>query len=127
MTTQRAPIVTGTCLQFAAQAEIFVANANPCEDRPVFAPGSNVASATQHDYDAIFGTSSCSGKPDWLLLLYVSGADKKAIGQARKWFLSQPECANAQPFECDEYTYFTSAEGGPPASPAALTTKGPPG
>ncbi len=117
ITTQRVPVLSRNCLQFVARAGIFVANANPCEDRPVFSPGSNVPSATQHDYDAIFGTSGSSGTPGWLQLHYVSGADKNTLGQNRKWFLSQPECANAQPFECDEYPYFTSAEGGPPADP----------
>lgn len=92
-----------------------------CKVMPIFAPGADVRSAAEHDYDAIVGWGSTSGNPDWIQLSYMSVPEKQlATGLRRDWYQTDPRCAPYYPtgpyIACDEYPYFTSAEGGTAAS-----------
>ncbi|MEO6116794.1 MAG: NucA/NucB deoxyribonuclease domain-containing protein, partial [Pseudolysinimonas sp.] len=93
-----------------------------CLHGRIYAPGSDVKDARDHDLDAILG-----GQPS--VLHYVSGTDKAAgidgvvAGVPAGWYnrVLYQECGGSANFgdpgtECDEYPYYTSAEGGPGAS-----------
>lgn len=94
------------------------AGAHPCLKFAIFLPGSEVESATQHDYDAIFVAHSPDGGPahrEWLMLNYVPAATKVGQGFSRDWYNRVTvDCGVATPTapSCDEYPYFASAQGG---------------
>jgi hypothetical protein len=125
-THQQARIAAEMCVQ-TAQFGIATGSLSPsingkypCSGLPIFMPGGENPATTQHDYNAIFGTSQGVGNPEWVLLNYVSSADRTASGLSRGWAQSQPACAGqtggATGLDCDEYPYFSSAQSGPGAS-----------
>jgi hypothetical protein len=87
-----------------------------CEDLAIYSPGQDVPEAEQHDFDAIG-----AGQPS--VLHYMNSTDKTARGTSSGWYSavaynncglgSTPAAPNT---ECDEYPYYSSAEGGPGAS-----------
>lgn len=105
------------------------AAADPCT-LAIFVPGYDVAQPpdtpgapqgpADHDLSAI------ASNPNWLQLHYVSQANKGANGLKRDWYKNpkyqtQPTvCTDTTGgvtgLECDEYPFYTSAEGGPGAS-----------
>jgi hypothetical protein len=80
---------------------------------PVFAPGSDVEEATQHDFDVL------NASPSTVELSYLSRTEKEATGVARGWYdlaADQQFCGpSPRPTgkECDEHPFYSSDKGGP--------------
>ncbi len=68
--------------------------------------------AAEHDAEAI------ERRADWVMLNYVSAAERHNAGVPRGWYGGDPRCAKdeSDPRACDEYPYYASAQGGPGAS-----------
>jgi hypothetical protein len=87
-----------------------------CENLAIYSPGQDVPAAEQHDFDAI-------GAGQSPVLHYMNATDKAARGTSSGWYTavqynncglgSTPAAPNT---ECDEYPFFSTAEGGPGAS-----------
>jgi len=78
-----------------------------CIDRPIFAPGSDVATATQHDAEAL------AGNPEWFLLHYQSEVENASVGKTRPLYSLETNCSAGRVIgvtECDEYPWFATAE-----------------
>jgi hypothetical protein len=75
-----------------------------CLDQAIFASGSDVAEATQHDIEAL------AVNPGWVKLNYELGSTKPGAG-----WQSCPDKLPGQ--ECDEYPFFATEQGGPLARP----------
>jgi hypothetical protein len=95
---------------------------DPCAELPIFFPGSNpslpgqVAPTTQHDWDAITGSSGVDhSSPYWIQLNYVGQDDRIASGLKRQWYSipNPPLCQAPQGQDCDEFPFFSSAQSGP--------------
>lgn len=87
-----------------------------CKTMPIFSPGVDIKEATQHDYDAIMGTQAQVGRTDWVQLDYLNSSETDLT--QRSWYETDSRCG---PYPsgsqaCDEYPYWTSAQGGPGAS-----------
>jgi hypothetical protein len=81
-----------------------------CLNLPIFATGSDVPEATQHDRDAIAGDQ---GHPAWVQLNYEPSG-----GKDTHWKDSKDACQPSEAPEknCDEYPFLASMQGYP-ASP----------
>ena len=99
------------------QSPIVPLSKDKCESMPIFAPGLiDIKEASEHDADAI-----ASGQP--AVLHFVSSADKNSgpYSLPSSW-TTRVEYANCGPgkvpgeTQCDEYPYYSTAEGGPGAS-----------
>ena len=107
------------CIKHVASARIYSAGRHPCLTFPVFFPGSDVITAAQHDYDAMFTAHSPDGgapNPGWTLLNYRPAVEQP---ENHKWF-NQPgyDCgADTVGPSCDEYPFYASMQGGPTATP----------
>jgi hypothetical protein len=84
-----------------------------CESLPIFASGSDVPSATEHDLKAL------SAQPQWVKLNYESSAAKEERGEKRGWYEGLGGCAGTRPESnsCDEYPFFATQQGGEAATP----------
>jgi hypothetical protein len=82
-----------------------------CKHRPIFLSGSDVPSATLHDLKAI------ATKPSWVALNYENSAAKEERVE-RNWYTGLGGCSGAVPEgkSCDEYPFFATQQGGPPAA-----------
>jgi hypothetical protein len=96
-----------------------------CDSMPIFAPGSDVEEATQHDFDVIYAT------PRVQQLTAMTAAEKLSSGLPRSWVdrvvygdvcpQPRPVDADGNRLECDEYPYYSSDEGGPDSDGAILS------
>ncbi len=83
-----------------------------CQKEAMWFPGKDVAEVAEHDLDAI-----ALGQP--FELSAMTEAAKAATGVTRKWYkalrFSNGLCAGLAPTgkSCDEYPYYSTAEGGP--------------
>ncbi|RWZ64466.1 hypothetical protein ELQ92_06795 [Labedella populi] len=78
-----------------------------CSTMPIFATGSDVKQATDHDMAAL------KSHPTWLVLTYASNAEKLADGFTRSWWSSTHPCATGPVGNsCDEFPYFATDQGG---------------
>ncbi len=126
LTYQQARTAAQQCVAIAQRAiaakaiPALINNQFPCDALPIFLPGSDLPATTQHDFDAILGASGVPANPQWSRLNYVSSTDKVSSGTPRKWYASQPACqpqlGEPPGYQCDEYPFFASAQGGPGAS-----------
>jgi hypothetical protein len=84
----------------------------------IFAPGSDVLEAAEHDAEAI------EHRPDWVKWNYVSEAEQQAAGLLRGWYEGDSRCPkHGADRACDEYAYYASAQAGPGA-PLSLIDAG---
>lgn len=99
------------CLEDTAQAGDD--GASECKKQPIFASGSDVPSATEHDLKAL------ALEPGWVKLNYESVAAKKEKGEERGWYEGLGGCSGARPEgeQCDEYPFFATEQGGPGGKP----------
>ena len=73
-----------------------------CKTRPIFLPGSDYPTATNHRLAAI------ASWPAWVRL-------HRSFKPRTQWHVSQPECQNKAPGnQCDEYPEQRTREGGNP-------------
>ena len=99
----------------AAAGGSFVST-TPCLEYALLLPGADAGAAAVHDETAI------AGRPDWALLTYLSGRQKKDTVPNRRWYTAikyREWCKpapQARGVECDEYPYYTTVQGGPGAS-----------
>ena len=80
-----------------------------CAALPIFASGSDVAEATDHDLIAI------AKQPSWVRLNYLHHTEQSG---SRGWY--KPALCEPEPdrnLDCDEYPFWSSEQGGPNASP----------
>ncbi|HEV7163127.1 MAG TPA: hypothetical protein VGN25_07735, partial [Solirubrobacteraceae bacterium] len=105
------PIAEG-CLLLVDAAELD--GATDCTLLPIFASGSDVATATEHDLKAL------GRYPRWVVLNYESSASKEAK-ESRNWYKGLEGCAGTRPEgeSCDEYPFFATQQGGGKVSPPA--------
>jgi hypothetical protein len=86
-----------------------------CSTSPIYFAGTDTAAATDHDAAAI------QGYPAWLKLTYVSNAEKSAAGITRRIWKGYGNCQfQTSDQQCDEYPYFSTAQGYPTTTPTAL-------
>ncbi len=113
LTSEVAKRVAESCLKDTALAE---KAASECETLPIFASGSDVPSATEHDLKAI---APISGYPQWVKLNYESSATKEERGEKRAWYEGLGGCSGTklEGKSCDEYPFFASQQGGETATP----------
>jgi hypothetical protein len=106
LTEEDAEVVASRCLDEAKEAGF---DASDCEIEPIFAPGSDIPSATEHDLKAI------NSYAPWAQLNYESGAAKEEKGEKRGWYKGRGDCEGERPpgKSCDEYPYYATAQGGP--------------
>jgi hypothetical protein len=79
-----------------------------CSTTPIFATGSDVAEATQHDLEAI------TANPEWFQLTFMPQDQKLAAiaPETRSWHQKTSGCADKVIGQnCDEFPYFSSHEG----------------
>jgi hypothetical protein len=77
---------------------------DPCKTRPIFLPGSDFPTATNHRIAAI------ASWPAWVRL-------HRRFGERTNWYKSQPECQNIPAGnECDEFPENRTYEGGNPGA-----------
>jgi hypothetical protein len=98
------------CLSYVAEY-LSVGGPNRCETEMIFAPGRNVQDAAQHDLEAI------AGHPLWLELNYATSKTKRDQGNTRTWYQGGCGSYDTTVYQCDEYPYFASRQGGDLASP----------
>ena len=81
-----------------------------CSSQPIFASGSDVPTATDHDIEAL------ASRPHWLQLNYRHSSETPGN---REWMNSEPECQDRVPgvTACDEYPFWATMQGGPSAVP----------
>jgi hypothetical protein len=111
-------------VRWAIQSSVQIpsASGDACANLPIFFPGSNpnlpgqISPTTQHDWDAITGANGAdTSDPSWIQLNWVNQADRtKTPGYPLTWRSDDERC-DAMPTgdQCDEYPYFSSAQGGP--------------
>jgi beta-lactam-binding protein with PASTA domain len=106
LSEEDAEVVASKCLDEVEAAGI---DSSDCEIEPIFVPGSDVPSATEHDIKAIISY------PFWVQLNYESRKAKKEKGESREWYVGRGGCSGVAPEgeACDEYPYFASEQGGP--------------
>jgi len=83
-----------------------------CRDKPIFASGSDVPEATNHDLTALART------PTWVELNYRPRSDNPS---AEGWYSGDSRCASTGGTtgrSCDEYPFFSTQQGGGLASPS---------
>lgn len=99
-----------SCVWYVSAAPSFGSDpAQDCRTRPIFLSGSDVASATTHDIEALTGNAA------WAQLNYERGATKPGQG----WYSSLYPCVTPAPsgMSCDEYPFFASEQGGGASTP----------
>jgi RHS repeat-associated protein len=76
---------------------------------PIFIPGADTPQTTDHIIDAL------KSNPSWVRL---TRAAHPASTTSRNWYRGDPRCPvkPGDGLNCDEYPFFTTAEGGPGAS-----------
>jgi Mg-chelatase subunit ChlD len=109
--------IEGPALSVVRQLLPFV---HPCQELPVYAPGGDVRTATDHRVDAI------ASNPTRVLERYASQAERTARPFARNWYLGRPGCTAADrtaaearygvPVSCDEFPNWAMENAGPGAS-----------
>jgi hypothetical protein len=85
-----------------------------CKTIPIFAPGSNINQAAQHDLDAITGQST--GTPKSPLLHYAAEENQATTGWYRNVYPCIQGTYDTAVEECDEYPFASTEESGPGAS-----------
>jgi hypothetical protein len=113
LTTKEAEDVAEQCLQdtmLAGESESTASS--DCESLPIFASGSDVPAATEHDLKAL------ALHPAWAKLNYENGAEKEEK-ESRTWYKGVGGCSATPPAgeQCDEYPFWASQQGGPSAIP----------
>ena len=101
-------VVAPECRRRVVAAGIFRGSkgGHPCDDDPIYAPGTDAGQATQHRFDAI------TSVPLWVELHYENGTLKEQT-QQRDWYNSDPICSSKPDgTQCDEYPNWASEEGG---------------
>ena len=95
------------CLWATARAGL--PGMSQCRKLPIFASGSDVASATDHDIEAL------GVNPQWVKLNYERGVEKPG----RQWKDNKLGCLkeHSDGEQCDEYPLFATEQGGGLASP----------
>ena len=91
-------------------------NDDDCETLPIFGTGMESPEATQHDLDAI------TAFPAWMKLTFVRGDEKigtRGPSRTADICLSKPAG-----YHCDEFPYWTTAEGWPTAYPSLRVIPG---
>jgi len=106
LTQKQADTLARTCLWLVARAALNAAQ--KCGSLPIFASGSDVPEATQHDLEGLTQT------PSWIALNY-EGPNKPGAGWQTNLCNPPPDTLTQQ---CDEYPFFATLQGGPNASPA---------
>jgi len=104
LSQSEAEIVARKCHEYTAR--MGYDSHTECENTPIFASGSDVPEATNHDIEAL------AGQPRWVLLNYEYGTTKPGRG----W----QQCAESYDItveQCDEYPFFSTEQGGPLATP----------
>jgi len=106
------------CVKNVIAARLYFEGRHPCQTLPMFFPGSDVITAAQHDYDAIFVTHSPDdgpANPEWLRLNYLPSAAQTG---SRTWYQAATyNCGDPSLGACDEYPFYSSMQGGPNAVP----------
>jgi hypothetical protein len=94
-------VIARACLHLTGEAGI---SGNACRTRPIFIPGSDYPTATDHRIDAI------ASWPAWVRL-------HRRFGPRTGWWASQPECQNVLAGnQCDEFPENRTIEGGDPGT-----------
>jgi hypothetical protein len=105
LTGEEAETISKTCLEDAEDAGD--PGVEDCETLPIFASGSDVSSATEHDLKAL------GEHPTWVKLNYES-KEAKESKEEREWYKGLGGCSGTAPEgdSCDEYPFFASQQGG---------------
>jgi hypothetical protein len=93
---------------------------HPCEALPIYSPGKDVGTATDHRVRAL------GANPTFVLESWASQADRDARPFGRRWYIGQPGCTAADqaaaqakygvPVACDEFPNWSMERAGPGAS-----------
>lgn len=108
------PVVAAQCRALVARAlplPGYTGAGHPCTGMPIYLPGSDIASATQHRIDAILAS------PEWVQLHYLLGEEREKTLD-REWYRGLAPCLLPVPGgkSCDEYPNYATDEAGPGAS-----------
>lgn len=111
---ERAQDTAERCLQDTMRAsDTEATGAEACETLPIFASGSDVPEATEHDLKAI---APVTGNPAWIMLNYESRQEKEAGPYKPGWYEEYACKGEGKVTACDEYPFYSTEQAGPGAS-----------
>jgi hypothetical protein len=116
LTDVEAEEIAKRCAWLAAETGVALSDCGK-EGLPIFLTGSDTPQSSQHDLEAILGLNGETPHPEWVSLNYVNKANQ--IG-SRGWYRSDPRCASSSrpdKRDCDEFPFYSSAQGGSMAMP----------